>query len=214
MNYLLMRSIRPGDMPNQCAAGFNCPPPTLTIDPFNPFGNVYVDISAAGPNSFDFKATTNVSWLSISTKSGSITRSKPEMRIFLSVADWSQLASGSNFATINFTASATKQPSLVVPVDVVAQNTKPSLQSSFKGMYLRMDVIRQATYRVGQGFVESTGVVAIEAASATRNTSVDGITWTELPGIGRTVSGITPWPRTGNDGSNFTAGAGPSMSVL
>ncbi|KAJ3491899.1 hypothetical protein NLI96_g361 [Meripilus lineatus] len=32
----------------------------------------------------------------------------------------------------------------------------------------------------------------------------------QLPGIGRTLSGITPWPR-GGDEQNFTAGTGPSV---
>ena len=48
----------------------------------------------------------------------------------------------------------------------------------------------------------------------TRNNSVDGIAWTELPGLGRTLSSITPLPRTGNNGNNFTAGAGPSLYVF
>ena len=45
-----------------------------------------------------------------------------------------------------------------------------------------------------------------------QNTSVSGIGWIELPGIGRTMSGITPWPR-GGDEQNFTVGAGPSVYV-
>lgn len=60
------------------------------------------------------------------------------------------------------------------------------------------------------GFVEGDGGVSIEAAHAARNTSVDGITWTNLPGYGNTLSGVTPWPRGGED-LNFTVGTGPSM---
>lgn len=54
--------------------------------------------------------------------------------------------------------------------------------------------------------------MSIEAAHASRNTSVDGITWVELPGYGRTLSGVTPWPRGGSE-QNFTAGTGPSLYV-
>ena len=61
------------------------------------------------------------------------------------------------------------------------------------------------------GFVEGDGGVSIEAAHAMRNTSIANITWTELPGYGKTLSGITPWPRTGSNFGNFTAGSGPSM---
>ncbi len=60
--------------------------------------------------------------------------------------------------------------------------------------------------------MEGDGGVSIEAAHVSRNTSVSGLTWIELPGIGRTVSGITPWPR-GGDELNFTAGAGASVYV-
>lgn len=60
------------------------------------------------------------------------------------------------------------------------------------------------------GFVESLGVVSFEAAHAIRNNSVDGFYWRELPGYGRTLSGITPWPREAVQG-NFSAGAGPSL---
>ncbi|KAG6844601.1 hypothetical protein H0H93_016434, partial [Arthromyces matolae] len=33
----------PGDMPNQCTQGYNCPYPTVTLDNFDTFGNRYVD---------------------------------------------------------------------------------------------------------------------------------------------------------------------------
>lgn len=62
------------------------------------------------------------------------------------------------------------------------------------------------------GFVEGDGGISIEAAHATRNTTVSNLTWVELPGYGKTVSAVTPWPRGGAE-LNFTAGTGPSMSV-
>ena len=61
--------------------------------------------------------------------------------------------------------------------------------------------------------MEGDGGISIEAAHASRNTTVNGVTWTELPDYGRTLSGVTPWPRTGNDYNNFTVGSGPSMYV-
>ena len=61
--------------------------------------------------------------------------------------------------------------------------------------------------------MEGDGTVSIEAAHAARNTSVQGIAWTEIPGLGRTHSGVTPWPRGGSE-LNFTAGNGPSMCVF
>ncbi|OBZ78464.1 hypothetical protein A0H81_01605 [Grifola frondosa] len=62
---------------------------------------------------------------------------------------------------------------------------------------------------VPSGFKEGDGTVSAHAA---RNEYL----WVELrfavelPGIGRTLSGVTPWPRGGDD-RNFTAGTGPSI---
>ncbi|KAJ3487914.1 hypothetical protein NLI96_g3210 [Meripilus lineatus] len=178
----------PGDNPNQCAQGYSCPPPSMSFDSFVPVGNRYIDVSAGGPNPFTWTATSSAPWLKLSTTKGSISPQNPEQRVFVSV-DWSQV-SGSQTATIRFTAVAAKQPNLVQTVSFTAvHNTVPS---DFRG------------------FVEGDGGVSIEAAHASRNTSVSGITWTELPDIGRTVSGVTPWPR-GGDEKNFTAGSGPSI---
>lgn len=44
-----------------------------------------------------------------------------------------------------------------------------------------------------------------------RNNTVAGMFWRVLPGLGRTLSGVTPWPRLGNNDNNFTAGTGPSL---
>lgn len=61
------------------------------------------------------------------------------------------------------------------------------------------------------GFVESQGAISIEAAHTSRNTSVSDIIWTELPGLGKTLSGITPLPRSDQ---SFDIGAGPTVFVL
>ncbi|THH19207.1 hypothetical protein EW146_g1901 [Bondarzewia mesenterica] len=55
-----------------------------------------------------------------------------------------------------------------------------------------------------KGFVEGDGGIAIEAAHATRNTTVGEVTWREIPNYGKTLSGVTPWPRLGNNESNYT----------
>ncbi|KAF8154169.1 hypothetical protein B0H34DRAFT_720746 [Crassisporium funariophilum] len=178
----------PGDNPNQCAQGYSCPPPTITLDNFSPIKDRYIDVSAGGPSSFTFTASSNVPWLKLSTTKGSITATAPEQRVFASIPDWTQLKAGANNAIITFTATASGQPPLSVPVTLVA--TKNALASGFKG------------------FVEGTGVISIEAAHATRNTAAQGISWTELPGYGRTLSGVTPLPHTD---ATFAAGAGPTL---
>lgn len=61
------------------------------------------------------------------------------------------------------------------------------------------------------GFVEGTGVISIEAAHASRKTTVQGISWTEIPGLGRTLSALTPMPL---GDTTFAAGAGPTLYVI
>ncbi|KAJ3557630.1 hypothetical protein NM688_g1372 [Phlebia brevispora] len=178
----------PGDNQYQCDQGYSCPPPSMSLDAFVPTGNRYVDVGAGGPAPFTFNVTANVSWVILSPTEGSISPSNPEQRVFISV-DWPNV-SGVQNATIFFTANAQGQPAEVQNLTFTANHT--TVPSGFKG------------------FVEGDGGVSIEAAHAPRNTSVDGLTWIELPGYGRTVSGVTPWPR-GGDEKNFTAGTGPSL---
>lgn len=67
---------------------------------------------------------------------------------------------------------------------------------------------------VYSGFVEGSGVISIEAAHTTRQTTVEEVSWKEIPQYGRTLSGVTPWPRLGNNDASFAAGAGPALYVL
>ncbi|KAM5532521.1 hypothetical protein V8D89_013808 [Ganoderma adspersum] len=178
----------PGDNIKSCASGNFCPNPTLIIDPFNHYGNRYVDIGAGGPSPFTWVATSDQSWVKISPSQGSISPSAPEQRVFLSV-DWNKV-SGVQSTKITFKATVPGQKSMQSSVTLKANHT--AVPSGF------------------HGFVEGDGTVSIEAAHASRNTSVKGLTWVELPGLGKTESGVTPWPRGGDD-LNFTAGAGPSI---
>lgn len=116
---------------NQCTAGYNCPPPTITLDPFTPAGNRFIDIGAAGPFSFAFTVATNASWLSMSATKGSVSTTNTEQRIFFT-PNWSKI-SGVQTAQINFTAVAQKQPNLIQSVIFVANNTV--LPSGFTGEF-------------------------------------------------------------------------------
>ena len=52
--------------------------------------------------------------------------------MFVSVPNWNQLNEGENNAVVTFTATASGQPALVVPVIFIATKNTPS--SGFKGM--------------------------------------------------------------------------------
>ncbi|KAJ6484507.1 hypothetical protein C8R47DRAFT_1280830 [Mycena vitilis] len=181
----------PGDNMFQCAAQFSCPPPTINIDQFDPIPNRFIDVGAGGPAPFTFTAVSNSSWLNVSPSHGSISPTNTEQRVFASV-NWSQLPEGVSNANITFTAvSENPATTMSFPAFIVANKT--SVPAGFTG------------------FVEASGVIAFEAEHAARNNSVAGMVWRTIPGLGRTLSGVTPWPRLGNKENNFTAGTGPSL---
>ncbi|KAH9943881.1 hypothetical protein B0H21DRAFT_747405 [Amylocystis lapponica] len=161
-------------------AGYGCPNPTLYLDNYVPAGNRYFLIGAGGPTPFNYTATSNATWLTLSPTG--------TYRVYASV-DWAQVT-GVQYALITFNATVPEQPPMSFTATFVAMHNE--VPSDFVG------------------FVEGDGGVSIEAGHAARNTSVDGITWTLLPGYGRTQSGVTPWPRGGTD-QNYTVGSGPSI---
>ncbi|TFK29114.1 hypothetical protein FA15DRAFT_583018 [Coprinopsis marcescibilis] len=180
----------PGDNRNNCKDGYNCGEATLTLDNYDTIGSKYISISAGGPTQFTYTVAANVSWARISSTRGSVSAAgrEPEQRIFLSVSDWSQLAPGRNVAKLTITANAPGQtPSIVSPTFVAIKNAAAPGFS---------------------GFVEGAGVISIEAAHATRKSEVEGNAWQELPGLGRTLSGVTPLPRRDE---KFAAGSGPTL---
>ena len=114
-----------------CDLGYSCPDPTLTIDPFLPTGNRFVDISAGGPSPFTFTTKSNVSWVNISPDHGSISTNAPEQRVFLSV-DWNSVTSA-EAGLITFTTQLQNQTTMSVTVTLVANNTQ--VPSGFTGVF-------------------------------------------------------------------------------
>ncbi|QRV78071.1 glycoside hydrolase family 115 protein [Ceratobasidium sp. AG-Ba] len=183
----------PGDNSNQCAQGYNCPPPSLPpLDPYTPGRTRFIDISAGGPNTFSWSASSNASWLSLSPSSGSVSASKPDTRMTVSV-DWSKLGSGAGYASISIKSASSKQVGAAtsVTINLAAYGRSPA--SGFKG------------------FVEGDGGVSIEAIHPSRNSTVNGVAWHLLPGLGRTNGAVTPQPALGNGGNAFSVGSGPSL---
>ncbi|KAI0031785.1 hypothetical protein K488DRAFT_78865 [Vararia minispora EC-137] len=186
----------PGDNQWDCPNGYGCPTPVMTLDFYAPFGNRYVDIGLGGPAGFTYSSTSNASWLSFSAPSGSLNASMPETRVLVHV-NWDQVQ-GAQTALVKFEATdangyPTSSSTNIVPVLFIANRTVAPAGSAYIG------------------FIEGDGAIAIEAAHAMRNTTVGEVTWTEIPNYGRTLSGVTPWPRLGNGEQNYTAGEGPSL---
>ena len=128
---------------------------------------VYIDLFNRGKLSFDFQISADQSWLKAEPASGKIEK---EQRIWLS-ADWSKVPEGKHEVLITISQSGGKNIIVKVPV------FNPELKSF-------------------TGFVESNGFVSIEAEHFSRNISANDVKWEVIPGLGRTLSGMKPFPVT------------------
>ncbi|KAL1746590.1 GH115 alpha-glucuronidase [Schizophyllum fasciatum] len=178
----------PGDNPHQCAKGYDCGNPTIYLDRHSPISDRYVDVAAGGPAAFTWNVSSNASWVSTSLEGGNISPDDKETRLYLRINDWSAV-DGLGVAQLTFVATSSISSPLTVNLTFIAYNPGAPPEGF-------------------SGFVEGDGVVSFEASHAARNTAVGNVTWTEIPQYGRTLSGVTPWPRTD---ANFTAGSGPSL---
>ena len=127
----------------------------------------YIDLFNRGKQPFDFQITTDQPWLKAEPASGKIEK---EQRIWLS-ADWNKVPSGKHEAVVTIKQSGGKEVSVKVPV----------FNSELKSF---------------TGFVESNGFVSIEAEHYSRNIPANNVNWEVIPDLGRTLSGMKPFPVT------------------
>jgi hypothetical protein len=200
----------PGDNVNQgCPETWRCPPPVLPpLDPYVPAGNRYIDISSGGPATFNWSISANQPWVKFSVSSGVISPQNLETRVFVSV-DWTVATAASQSATITIQGTSARQAPMTVLAMLTAFNTRPP--ADFKGTVLSEPDAQSHGCVVG--FVEGDGLIAIEAAHTSSNTPANGVTWTEIPGLGRTLSAVTPLPAVGNGDNRFSVGSGPKLCV-
>ncbi|MBK9991803.1 MAG: glycosyl hydrolase 115 family protein [Verrucomicrobia bacterium] len=146
------------------------PPRPLVLPPLSPFGvqSRWIEVFNRGLTAFEFTASADVPWLRVTPSSG---RVNEETRLMVSV-DWSVVPAGQSSGTINITRSG-QSVSVQVPID-----RRISSSTSLRG------------------FVESDGVIAIEAEHFHRTVSAPGLEWKTLAGLGRTLSGVTVFPVT------------------
>jgi len=107
----------------------------LTVESFDTFGNRYFDIGAGGPDPFEFSISANVSWLSFSDSSGSISSDEPETRIYVSVSDWSQVVS-TGYAAITVKGTVDGEKPASASIMFAARNTQSELSSGFQGIFI------------------------------------------------------------------------------
>lgn len=185
----------------------------LTFDSYMPTPNRYLEVSLGGSGAFSWNITKTAPWIQLSSSKGSVDRSNPDTKVEVSI-DWSQVTSPSVTGTITIFDTAAGFYMSGDNQEIFITANKTAAPASFHGKRFRH--ISQPRrwlmcFDVWSGHVEGDGGVSIEAPHASSNTTVEGVTWSILPGYGKTVGGIKPLPVTGANGTNFAVGSGPSV---
>ncbi len=123
-----------------------------------------------GTKAFSYRIQASDDWIKLSSTEGTITTTENiEVEI-----DWKKLPEGLSKGIISAKGPAWFRARLPVTA------FKPS----------------RALLKKAKGFLEADGYIAIEAASASRGTKVEGIGWQEIPFHGRTQSSLSTFPVT------------------
>ncbi|WP_437767896.1 glycosyl hydrolase 115 family protein [Sorangium sp. So ce281] len=139
------------------------------FSPFQTHPAQYIEVFNRGQQAFDYQIAASVPWVKITPNNGKIEK---EVRALVSV-DWSAAPEGTTEVPITVTGPSGGS----VVVQAIVKNPAVNLAEL-------------------EGFVESNGYVSIEAEHFTRAVSADPISWQLIPHIGRTESGMTPFPVT------------------
>ena len=165
---------------------------TLYMSPFDPYGvsSQWIEIFSAGTHSFDWKLTTNASFVHFSQMSGSLSpNGNMDIRVFATV-DWDNCPPGAGqWAQVNISSSKnTATPYL--------RQTQYGTQYSMPQLMLPINNTRVPS-NFSNGYVESDGHISIEMEhwSKISNPS-SNVTYGVIPGLSRTLSGVTLFPVT------------------
>jgi hypothetical protein len=142
----------------------------------------FIDIFNTGRGTARWRAKASQPWIKLSQLSGDL---KDDARVLVSV-DWVRAPKGNNISGTIEIEGADASRTVTVPI--------------FNPARPRPNELR--------GFVESNGVVAIEAEHFTRKIDRGGSGWQVIPGLGRTGDSIAIFPTTAD---SFATAAAPSV---
>jgi hypothetical protein len=146
--------------------------PAHSLPPFDRFGaqHYLIDVFNRGSVPFTFEARASQPWVTVTPTSGTVAG---QQQITVGI-DWRRAPKGSSGASLTITGPGGSR----AEVQVAAANIEGPDPRRFTG------------------FVESDGVVAMEAEHFTKAVGQGAIAWQRIPGLGRTMSGMTPMPVT------------------
>jgi hypothetical protein len=125
----------------------------------------FIDIFNRGQQPFDYTVTASAPWITLDKPAGKVARGQ---RVMVN-ARWAEVPEGVQSATLTI-AGAGGKTTVTVPL------RKPAGAAELKG------------------FIETGGVVAIEAEHYTQAIAAGQRTWQRIPDHGRTLSGMTVLP--------------------
>ncbi|PVM89024.1 glycosyl hydrolase 115 family protein [Caulobacter radicis] len=143
----------------------------------------WIDVFNRGPSQMAFEAASGAPWLKLSRGPAA---DWGDTRLEVSV-DWARAPRGVHRAPITLKGPGGQQVVVTAVVDNVAR--KPARGA----------------------FVEAGGPLAIEAEHHAGATTADGVSWTTIPNLGRTLSGVAGYPTTA---APSTPGKGPMLEYL
>jgi len=129
----------------------------------------WIEVFNRGPGAFRYRAVSRDAWLTVSPASGEVSGTQ---RLTLSI-DWSRVPEGAGTARISIQREGVPQSVTVS----LPWRKPPGLGDLPTGCFL-----------------DSGGYVAFEAAHFARSVAAGGASWEEIPGYGRTLSGMRVAP--------------------
>jgi hypothetical protein len=130
----------------------------------------WIDVYNRGATAFAFTAEAGEPWIQLSATHGTVAT---EQRLIVSV-DWSRAPTGTSRVPIIIAGPDARR----FTVQAVVRNPPAPRRDD--------DV----------GFVEGNGYVSMEAEHFSRAVGAPGVTWSSIPDLGRTLSGVTATPVT------------------
>jgi beta-xylosidase len=144
----------------------------LSLPAFDPYTRptYHVDVYDRGKTAFAFTASAAEPWVVVSPAKGTITKEK---RLSISV-DWKKAPVGARRVPITIVGPKNAKTVVMAPVDHPASPTRDSVS----------------------GFIETGGLIAIDAEHFSREVAPTPFNWLRIPSLGRTGAAITPIPVT------------------
>ncbi|OGM51083.1 hypothetical protein ABOM_000371 [Aspergillus bombycis] len=146
----------------------------LSMDPYMPPNETrYIDIFARQNQTIPYSISSNASHVTVSNNEGSLSASKntSDVRSMITV-DWNSVNPGLSYVELIVRSSDTSVATLILPLN------KTTVPSTFTG------------------FIESNGVISIEASHYQVAETSNGVSYVNIPHYGRTISAVKPWPVT------------------